>query len=109
MDATSEGDRRSPFAVRWFLREWRMAKGMTLAQLAERLNTSAGFLSDLENGKRRMNDGWMGDIAHAIGVEPIDLLRDPAVPTIDEQVRALAPSDRELVLRLIDRLSVGER
>lgn len=39
----------------------------------------------------------------------LDLLRDPALPTIDGHVRSLAPSNRELVLRLIDRLLVGER
>lgn len=50
--------------IQWFAAEWRAFRRMTLEQAAESLATSAGYLSDLEKGKRRFNQDHlerMGD------------------------------------------------
>jgi transcriptional regulator with XRE-family HTH domain len=93
--------------IRWYVREWRAAKGLTQAQLANRLDTSSGVVSDLENGKRRMNEAWMAEIAWALGVEPADLLRDPAQPTFEERMRAVSPADRAIIESIIARITTA--
>lgn len=71
-------DNTSPqIAVRWFLQEWREKAGLTQAQLAERMDTSPGMISDHENGTRRFNEDWMARWAAALNIQPIDLLRNP--------------------------------
>jgi len=63
--------------VRWYLQQWREKAGLTQAQLAERMHTSAGMISEHEAGTRRFNDDWMARWAAALSIRPIDLLRSP--------------------------------
>jgi transcriptional regulator with XRE-family HTH domain len=56
------------------IRELRNARGWKLVDLANKLDSSAGQISDLENGKRELTIHWMRRIARALGVEPADLL-----------------------------------
>lgn len=55
----------------WFLREWRLKRGLTLEELAERTNTnmSRSDVSKLELGKRRWNEDQLWEFAHALDVE----------------------------------------
>jgi transcriptional regulator with XRE-family HTH domain len=70
--------------LRWFLREWRQHRGFTLEQVADRLETTRGVVSELERGERRMNDGWISGFAWVYGCEPADLFHDPKRPTPNE-------------------------
>lgn len=60
------------------LKQARKARGLTLDQLADALDSSKGYLSDLEGGRRPMPPGPMlGRLAGALGVSLGDLVRDP--------------------------------
>lgn len=61
----------------WYLKEWRDRAGLTMEDLAALVHTSAGYLNDLEKGKRRFNQDWLEKFAAALEIEPVDLLRRP--------------------------------
>ena len=70
-----------------FIRSWRKHRGLTLAQLADRLDTelevaiSEGQLSRIERGETPYSQDILEAIAAALRCEPADLLvRDPATP-----------------------------
>lgn len=100
--------------VRWYLQQWRERAGLTQAQLAEMMNTSAGMISDHESGERRFNADWMARWAAALNVKPIDLLRHPDAvdPGMSEQdaqaydlLVKLPESKREEALRFLRYLA----
>ena len=93
--------------IRWFLKEWRKHRRLTLQQVAARLETSPSVLSDLENGKSRMNDDWIAGFAWAYQVEPSDLLRDPAMPTRDELLSMGTPDQLRAAMSLIKTMKPG--
>jgi len=64
---------------RVYLREWRLAKGLTQPELARRTGTVKSEISRLENGSRRMTVEWMSAIAKALGVSAEDLMTVPPI------------------------------
>ncbi len=66
----------------FFLKQWREYRGLSQQRLAERLDTSKGYISDLERGKRRYNQDMLELLADALNCEPADILmRDPSDPS----------------------------
>lgn len=64
----------------FYLREWRKHRQLTQEQLADRIGTSKGYLSDLERGVRRYNQDLLEALADALNCGPADLLmRDPSI------------------------------
>lgn len=59
---------------RTFIREWRIAKGMTLADLAFGMEMNEGYLSELENGQRRYNQDIIERAAKILEVPEVYLL-----------------------------------
>lgn len=61
------------------IREVRRAKGLTLADVAERCvpPTTAQTIGRLETGTRTVSVGWLNRIAAALGVEAADLVKLP--------------------------------
>ena len=57
------------------IRELRKKKGMTLADLAGKVEISIAFLSDIERGNRRGSSATIGRIAEELGVNPPDLIK----------------------------------
>lgn len=59
------------------IRDFRKAKGMTLADLAAACDppTTAQTIGRLETGMRQLSLGWLNRIAAALGVEPASLMR----------------------------------
>lgn len=90
--------------IRWYLREWRKKKGLTLDQVATRLDTNRGQISKLERGDLRMNDDWIWGFADALGIEPADLLRDPEVPTQTDLLKNATPTQRAQAEKVIEAL-----
>lgn len=72
---------KKPF--RHYLREWRNARGLSQQQLADRLDTSKGQISRWESGSRSMSGDVIAALADALAIEPGDLFRDPAAPSLD--------------------------
>ena len=58
---------------------------MTLEQVAERMNTTAGQISRLESGERRMTWDWATRLAAVSDINPADLMfggESPTVPVV---------------------------
>ena len=63
---------------KYFFREWRDYRGLTQAQLAERVDMSTSFISQLERGEQGFTDSTLALLAEALQCEPGDLLmRNP--------------------------------
>ena len=58
------------------LRHWRSLRGLTLAQLGERVGRGAPYLSQVENARREPNLSLVSALAAALEVESADLLSD---------------------------------
>lgn len=89
------------------IKAYRRAKKITLKELAEKVGTTASFLSDVENNKKQPSMDTLGRLAHAFGVpvyllfkEPLDIvsesqhtLNGPNQDSFMIQARALFLSD----------------
>lgn len=63
---------------RTFIRQWRKFRNLTLEQLAERIEVTAGALSQLERGDVGYTQPMLEALAEALRCEPSDLItRDP--------------------------------
>lgn len=72
---------RMPQQPRHFIKEWRKHKGLTQDQLAERIGIDKGYLSKIENGKRRYDQPFLEAAATVLQCAPADLImRDPTDP-----------------------------
>lgn len=96
---------------RFYLREWRQAAELTQDQLAERLNTTKGMVSQLETGWQRYNEDWVTRAAGALDIEPhalffapgqVDLaaLEDPQLSEITKTWQRLSPEHKNTLLSL---------
>lgn len=60
------------------LRAWRVFRGMTQEELAEKVGTQGNVISLLESGDRRLSDKWLYKLAPALGTRAGFLLEfDP--------------------------------
>lgn len=93
---------KAPF--RHYLREWRAARGLSQPQLADRLETSKGQISRWESGGRAMSGDVIAALADALGIEPGDIFRDPAAPSIDALLSRAPPRVRDAAIELVKTL-----
>lgn len=95
-----------------YFREWRLYKGLTQQQLADRLGTTKTRVSMKERGEEGWDNSYLAALADALGVdEPASLLiRNPfdkgAPWTLLE---GLKPESRAKVLDYIETLEKAER
>jgi len=83
------------------LRHYRRVRGLTLAQLGERVGKQASFLSMLESGKREPRPQFVEQLAQALDVRAADLLRaDPP----DKRSRLEVALERAQTEPLYERL-----
>lgn len=62
-----------------FIREWRQARGLTIEQLADRIELQPSALSYLERGQSAYTQGTLERIADALQTDPASLImRNPA-------------------------------
>jgi transcriptional regulator with XRE-family HTH domain len=64
------------------IKELRESRGLTLAQLADRVGTSHATIQRLESGKMRLNQDWIDKISAALSVQISEIFGDivPATP-----------------------------
>lgn len=74
------------------VREWRLRRGFTLEQVAEKIGYNKGSLSAIENYKKPLLEWHIYALADAFGIEPDQLFRHPDAPSIDALMRG-APAD----------------
>lgn len=91
-------------ARRQYLQEWRKSRGLTQEQLAERLDTSKGQISNYESGKRGMSAGVLEALEEALQLEPGDIFRDPDQPSADALLRNATPEQRRQAFSVIEAL-----
>lgn len=65
---------KAPYEPWVQLKQLRKARGMTLEELGAAVETSAGHLADLENGRRRYNRDWIKRLSDQFGVPAADLM-----------------------------------
>ena len=66
---------------RHFIKEWRVHRGLTQEQFAERVGISRAYLSKIESGKRRYDQPFLEGASDVLSCEPADLImRNPADP-----------------------------
>lgn len=88
-----------------YIREWRKFRGMTMVELAERVDMSHTVLSRLERGQQRYNQALLEQIAEALRTTPADLImRDPALPSLVDMFRELTPAQKETAEAVIQTL-----
>jgi len=89
-----------------YLREWRNHYGLTLEQLAGRLETSRETISRWENGHRLVNTDILAELADAIGhgLEPQDFYRHPAQPSADELLRQLPEEQKAAAWTVLESM-----
>jgi transcriptional regulator with XRE-family HTH domain len=98
---------------RWYLKEWRQARGLTAHALAEHIGVSPSYISQLERGLRAYNQGVLAGLAEALRCEPADLIaRDPAdmddgLWNIYEVLRGLPKESRTQVVRILNTFRQG--
>jgi len=61
------------------LKRYRNYRGFSQAKLAELLDISPNFVSDLETGKRWLSSDTLVNIAKSLGVDPYEFLKPPEV------------------------------
>ena len=65
------------------IKKYRIWKGLSQAKLAEILDISPNFISDLETGKRWLSSDTLVNLAKALGVEVYAFLKSPETPAGD--------------------------
>lgn len=85
---------------RIFLKQWRIYRGLTQEQLAERVNMSVSNISQLEQGRQGYSQEGLEALANALRCEPGQLLSvDPtkgdAIWSIWEKA---APGERQMII-----------
>lgn len=99
---------------KFYLREWRRYRGFSQDKLAELVDTSKGYLSQIERGERPYSQKWLEQLAVALGIKPEDLISNPPpalteaarsfgdTPKSGRAVKPAAPFDPELMARCIE-------
>ncbi|MBS0257229.1 MAG: helix-turn-helix transcriptional regulator [Proteobacteria bacterium] len=91
--------------LRHFLKEWRVKKGLTQQQLADRLPigedgkaTGKDQISRWERSERGMTMDVQAALAEALDIEPGALFHDPDRPSIDDLLRNAPPEIRAEII-----------
>ena len=74
----TESDLRALFGAN--LKKRRTFKGLSQAKLAEILDISPNFISDIESGKRWVSSDTLVNFAEVLGVEVYEFLKPPKAP-----------------------------
>lgn len=94
------------------IKELRKTRGLTGEQLAELVNVSKGYISELENDKKTPGVGLVLRLADALKVEVYELYegtlkeqQDAALRAHMEVMQSLPDEDRDGIVRLAVRLA----
>src|SRR5579859_1628556 len=85
-----------------FIKEWRIYRGLTQEQLAERLETSKTTISELESGNRGYTQDGLEAIAEALGTDPASLLmRRPGQDEIWSVWEQAKPGQKTQIIEVV--------
>jgi len=104
----TESDLRAIFGKN--LKKCRTFKGLSQAKLAEILNISPNFISDIESGKRWVSSDTLVNLAEVLGIEVYEFLKPQFAPEdeLSEFIKAYtgkaAAAASEAVVRSLEEL-----
>lgn len=87
---------------RMFLKEWRVKRGLTQEQLADRIDTHKAQISNWENGNR--NPGYAAQVALSEALDldgPNALFWHPDRPSADDLLRNAPPAVVDEAIEII--------
>lgn len=99
----------------WYVREWLVFKGIRQIDLVNRSDGqyNKSQVNEWVNGAERWNKDVLYAFAHAIGVEPADLLRPPPASEAEDEfskfVVKLDQAQKARLLRLWDAATDAKR
>lgn len=97
-----------PMALK--IKELRLARGLTQAQLAGRANISRSQLAQIEAETRPANTLRLNAIASALDVRPEELFSSlDDTQTLLDAFRLLGDEEREMVLRMAEALASRQK
>lgn len=82
---------------RHYLREWRLAKGLTQEELGAKVGSFKGIISRYETGDRGISLDMMSKLWKALGITPGQFFAPPDRPSLDALVEG---KETELLRRL---------
>ena len=90
------------------IRLQRLQRGLSQENMADLLNLSTTAYGDIERGKTDLTLSRLSQIAQALGVSPLALLTDEAIPAqvIDEKTVDLASHELETLRLTIEKQQV---
>lgn len=96
---------------RTYIRQWRAHRGLTLEQLADRVEMSTSALSYLERGQSAYTQETLERLAEALQTDPASLLmRDPSDPEAIWSIWDNASqAERQQIVSVAEALKVGNR
>ncbi|MDR2701954.1 MAG: helix-turn-helix domain-containing protein [Spirochaetaceae bacterium] len=65
------------------LKRYRLAKGLSQAKLAEILDITPNFISEIETGKRWVSSDTLVNLAESLGIEEYELIKPPEAPNME--------------------------
>jgi transcriptional regulator with XRE-family HTH domain len=89
---------------RHYLKEWRIARGMTQEALATAIGSSKGEISRWEKEGRGMSIGVQYRLCAALKIMPAQLFAPPEEQSIDALLAALPPGKRAAALAKIQAI-----
>jgi len=104
----TESDLRAIFGEN--IKKYRTLKGLSQAKLAEILDISPNFISEIETGKRWVSSDTLVSFAEVLGIEVYELLKPPQEPEgelstfIKSYTGKAATAASEAVVRSLDEL-----
>lgn len=66
------------------LKRWRLARTMTVRELAQKSGVNHSAISEIERGKRTPHPSTIRKLAEALDVEPLELLSDGELAATSE-------------------------
>lgn len=98
---------RKPTRAHLYITEWRESRGLSVEQLAGRLDVARETVWRWEIEQHRLNPEKIAGIADALNMEPAELYRPPGRPSLDAMLKGV-PDDlyntaADIVRRLAKR------
>lgn len=91
----------------FYLREWRIHRGLSQAELARRMGTTSSRISQVEGGSERYNETFLRLAAQELECTPAQLLAGPPSQMSEaaDILYKLTPERREDAVRILRALA----
>ncbi len=95
--------RRKPAHL--YIAEWREHRGLTLDDMAGRLEVQRNTIWRWENEQKRLDPQKIANLAHALDLEPEELWRPPPGRSIDALLKDASEELRNTAIDIVTRLA----